>query len=1020
MKTDPSPGSSGILAVDKRGSKAGARASADNAGSRQRFQQALDAGARADRKAAAARPAVTGGTLANAAQPNQAAKQSPADGTPAPRGGNAHGTTGHATAKEDWPREPRPSLRGEGPAAGREGGTHSADDVGRLDTVHRIADVAGWRQPMPSVRPGLEDAPPRDAGAEVSFADESEKDLKVLPKTVPAAVSPTPTEADGLTFEVSSGQPASQSPDQPSQAALPSSPEADGAMAEPPTPAHLPLPDPTDTARPARKDDDVFRPATARFWERVPLPATDGWPARLTLEPSSAGLALLRPDLQAQPSDQADPEEPFADGPDAPADPAPQRFFRDHGIAVLPPVWERRATPEAATTVVVPVDVAVAEPAADDQPEVPDETQAVAVAPETDDPVVPRLAEAEVPQPVLAGPEAKPDATTAPVASVRPADGDADGSTSSRTTGADEPARQPAQASHPQQPQAADGRERPRVDAQPRFERLEGSRAPAGGAPAAPASRDVVANPAPSRPVVDDPAPLARTARSDDAPAPQDRRQSRTDPQPLQGRASTENWTRFGSDVRAAQAAARDAETPRQATARPVMVEAPSQPRIEPVHPARILSSDAPRPEVKEPEAPSRPNATLLAATRSGIEDAASPRTIATRITESEPVAPRVADLAERRMPDRSEPAPRPATPNGDARATGSVTAPERPAVVRGTEVPTAPASAPRSEPAPNERARPPIVPGQPTQRAVERAEGPAPVRMAPVSIAAANAPSVGLAPTQPASTEAPVTVRSTEEPRPAAAQPRPAAERSTSADAGQQRTVAAPGPAATSAPSRFAGAAANAAPSVSNVQPAARSDSEPQQPRMNLATSQTFAQQVAANAMPLGPTVASVVTAIAAAPEARTTRGEPPLPASLRSGGTSSASTLNIQLQPAHLGLVTARLTATGSQLSIEIQVESNDAWQRLSSESDTIVKALRAVGYDVDRVSVQQSQQSNQPTAQQTASAGREQAAMQNQSEGGGERRQAGGENRNGQQQGPQRGPEGNQERADSSLYI
>jgi len=64
---------------------------------------------------------------------------------------------------------------------------------------------------------------------------------------------------------------------------------------------------------------------------------------------------------------------------------------------------------------------------------------------------------------------------------------------------------------------------------------------------------------------------------------------------------------------------------------------------------------------------------------------------------------------------------------------------------------------------------------------------------------------------------------------------------------------------------------------------------------------------------------------------------------------------------------MVTARLVASGQQLEIEIRVESNDARQRLANDSDAIVKALRAVGYDVDRVTIQQAPQSGATTAQQ-----------------------------------------------------
>jgi chemotaxis protein MotD len=66
----------------------------------------------------------------------------------------------------------------------------------------------------------------------------------------------------------------------------------------------------------------------------------------------------------------------------------------------------------------------------------------------------------------------------------------------------------------------------------------------------------------------------------------------------------------------------------------------------------------------------------------------------------------------------------------------------------------------------------------------------------------------------------------------------------------------------------------------------------------------------------------------------------------------------LKIQLQPAELGMVTARISGTEAQLSIEITVDNAEARHRLSSDSDAIVTALRGLGIDVDRINVQQTQ--------------------------------------------------------------
>jgi chemotaxis protein MotD len=73
-------------------------------------------------------------------------------------------------------------------------------------------------------------------------------------------------------------------------------------------------------------------------------------------------------------------------------------------------------------------------------------------------------------------------------------------------------------------------------------------------------------------------------------------------------------------------------------------------------------------------------------------------------------------------------------------------------------------------------------------------------------------------------------------------------------------------------------------------------------------------------------------------------------------SAAHASARSLKIQLHPAELGMVTATLRFAGEQLSIELQVETNDAYRHLSRDGDAIVKSLRDLGYDVDRVTVLQ----------------------------------------------------------------
>lgn len=67
---------------------------------------------------------------------------------------------------------------------------------------------------------------------------------------------------------------------------------------------------------------------------------------------------------------------------------------------------------------------------------------------------------------------------------------------------------------------------------------------------------------------------------------------------------------------------------------------------------------------------------------------------------------------------------------------------------------------------------------------------------------------------------------------------------------------------------------------------------------------------------------------------------------------------TLQIQLQPADLGRVNARMSIEGTQLRVEIQVETEQARAALTKDADSILKALKAAGFEIDRVTIQQAQ--------------------------------------------------------------
>lgn len=145
------------------------------------------------------------------------------------------------------------------------------------------------------------------------------------------------------------------------------------------------------------------------------------------------------------------------------------------------------------------------------------------------------------------------------------------------------------------------------------------------------------------------------------------------------------------------------------------------------------------------------------------------------------------------------------------------------------------------------------------------------------------------------------------------------------------------------------------------------------------------FSSAVAPSSTPLPPlsnTASGVVSAMTSDPTWRAAAVEEAV-ATANRGTLSSAgvNTLKIQLHPIELGVVTARLSTAGNQLSVEIQVESREALNKLSTETDAILKSLRAVGYDVEKISIQQSAPTS-PSAQPSAT-GRDQSFANEQSQ-------------------------------------
>ncbi len=222
---------------------------------------------------------------------------------------------------------------------------------------------------------------------------------------------------------------------------------------------------------------------------------------------------------------------------------------------------------------------------------------------------------------------------------------------------------------------------------------------------------------------------------------------------------------------------------------------------------------------------------------------------------------------------------------------------------------------------------------------------------------------------------------------------------------------------------------AASAPPRAEATTPAPAGADKPQPVVSVLGFSTSSAPVVPANIVPanlasqLSATGAGVVAAIEAEPTWRAAAAE----AAPQRGQTAGVvSSLRIQLNPAELGMVTARLVATGSQLEIEIRVESNDARQKLAHDADAIVKALRGVGYDIERVTIQQAPQGSpgtQQQAQQQGAASRDPFMQQGQQQ---DQAGANAGGRNGQNSGngataaQRNAGEPGAERAGGSVYI
>lgn len=136
----------------------------------------------------------------------------------------------------------------------------------------------------------------------------------------------------------------------------------------------------------------------------------------------------------------------------------------------------------------------------------------------------------------------------------------------------------------------------------------------------------------------------------------------------------------------------------------------------------------------------------------------------------------------------------------------------------------------------------------------------------------------------------------------------------------------------------------------------------------------------------------------------------------------------LKIELHPSELGSVTASLRLSGEQLSIEMKPQTHEAYRRLTADSDAIVKSMRSLGFDVDKVTILQpsiaahAASRTDATSAMPMSAGRDQPSFQPGNSGGngaGGDRQPGRNEGNGAQEFA-RAASPHRERAGDDMYI
>ncbi|WP_027056821.1 flagellar hook-length control protein FliK [Mesorhizobium erdmanii] len=193
------------------------------------------------------------------------------------------------------------------------------------------------------------------------------------------------------------------------------------------------------------------------------------------------------------------------------------------------------------------------------------------------------------------------------------------------------------------------------------------------------------------------------------------------------------------------------------------------------------------------------------------------------------------------------------------------------------------------------------------------------------------------------------------------------------------------PEPAPADVPDLGAKQAAPQLQSIADVQSSLRSEPGKQpsaQSRVDVVSERSFPAPPQA---PISQAALNVINAVAADVSPRQAFSAASATSQVASSVAVPTHVLKIELHPAELGMVTAHLRLSGEQLSIELKPETHDAYRRLSSDSEAIIKSLRGLGFEVDKVTIMQPSVAvpattrTDTTATLTTAPGRDQSAFQ-----------------------------------------